>query len=320
VTDLTFLYNDPEMNEYDAQLLAPHPKPPVVESVVDKSVDYGVFLAQDIFNRGTSDGQERPQKGSDAIDKIAVIVSRPTKPGEMGDFSANEFEKRALLGFAPVYPDGSFRIKVPADTPIAWATLDNLDRGFVVKRTWLYVRPGEEFDKCVGCHEDRVGGEPEITNLSPMARDHEPTDLNITPDQYRIINYEHDVGPVVEAKCAGCHQPEYVVRYVKAPEPSNGIVIDTLPPPGDLDLTSVPDTVDMRDVFPKGYVSLSGESEDMEHQVVDPAFPRRSLLIDYVLGVGSQATKGTHPTGEYALTDEEKEMFNLWVLLGAQYR
>jgi hypothetical protein len=79
--NLTFLYNDPNTNEYDAQLLAPHPKPPVLASTLDRTVDYGVFLAQDVFNRGTNDGQERPQKGVDPIDSIAVLVARPTMAG-----------------------------------------------------------------------------------------------------------------------------------------------------------------------------------------------------------------------------------------------
>jgi hypothetical protein len=358
IVDLTFLYNDPTTNEYDAQLLAPRDKPPVIAPIVNKSVDYGVFLAQDVFNRGTSDGQERPAKGVDPIDKIAVIVGRPTMQGEMGDFSANEFEKRALLGFAPVYADGSFKIKVPADTPISFATLDEHDRGFVVKRTWLYVRPGEQFDRCVGCHEDRHKGDPIITNDNPIAATEEPTDLNITPAAYRVINYEADIAPIVQAKCEGCHQPTYVVRYEKRgadaaaagasggdalfmtasvglsatdrlehwlakdlPDSAPAVVIDTIPAPGDLDLTSVPDTTrEMNGIFPRAYVNLSGESEMTDHQVVTPAFPRRSLLIDYVLGLGSQASKGAHPIGENALTSEERELFNLWVLLGAQYR
>jgi hypothetical protein len=144
IKNLTFLYNDPTTNEYDAQLLAPHPRPPVIASTVDHSVNYGVFLAQDVFNRGTNDGQEVPVRGVDRIDSIAVIAARPTLQGEMNDFSANEFEKRALIGFAPVYSDGSFRIKVPADTPISFATLDTSGRGFVVKRTNLPVSPGEK--------------------------------------------------------------------------------------------------------------------------------------------------------------------------------
>src|SRR5205814_1554728 len=81
-------------------------KPPVIPSTIDRSVDYGVFLAQDVFNRGTNDGQEVPVKGVDPIDSIAVIAARPTMAGEMNDFSANDFEKRPLNGMAPVHPDG----------------------------------------------------------------------------------------------------------------------------------------------------------------------------------------------------------------------
>ena len=115
----------------------------------------------------------------DAIDSIAVMTARPTMAGEANDFSANDFEKRALIGFAPVYPDGSFRIKVPANTPISFATLDQDGRGFVVKRTHLYVRPGEEFTRCIGCHEDRVAGGPVPTNPTPMSGLLPAHDLNV---------------------------------------------------------------------------------------------------------------------------------------------
>jgi hypothetical protein len=304
VANMNFLYNDPNANEYDAQLLAPHPKPAVIASVVDHNVDYGVFLAQDVFNRGTNDGQERPVKGVDAIDSIAVIAARPTVPGEMNDFSANDFEKRALIGFAPVQPDGSFRIKVPADTPISFATLDRYGRGFVVKRTHLAVRPGEEFDKCVGCHEDRVAGGPVVTNPNPMAKMLPAHDLNIPKAQWMIIDYESTIGPIVAAKCASCH-------YAGC---------DTVPAAGTtLDLSAVPDTTTEMRIFPRGYINLSGDGMMAAHQVVDPPFPRRSILIDYVLGLGSHAAQGPHPTPT-TLTPQEKRQFNLWVMLGAQYK
>jgi hypothetical protein len=305
--NLTFLYNDPNANEYDAQLLAPRAKPPVVASTLNRSLDYGVFLAQDVFNRGTNDGQERPQRGVDAIDSIAVLVARPTIAGEMNDFSANEFEKRALLGMAPVYSDGSFRVRVPANTPISFATLDDQGRGFVVKRTHIYVRPGEEFDRCTGCHEDRIAGGPQPTNPNPMAALYPAHDLNLPPAQRQIINYEQTIGPIVAAKCVSCHQPTI-----------NGV--DTTAAAGNLDLTSVPDTTMMGRVFPRGYVNLSGESMSMTNQVVVPAFPRQSRLVDYVLGVGSRSGMGSHPAGPSALTAEERRRFNLWVLLGAQYK
>jgi hypothetical protein len=307
VRDMTFLYNDVNTNEYDAQLLAAHDKPPVVAPAVDHTQDSGIFLAQDVFNRGQGDGQEVPQRGVDPIDRLAVIVSRPTLQGEPQDFSANDFEKRALLGYAPVYSDGSFKIRVPADTPIAFATLDEHNRGFVVKRTWLYVRPGETFDQCVGCHEDRASGEPEPTNPNPIAASQPATDLSLDPSEYTIINYLNDIGPIVQAKCAVCHFTTITVDN------------DTIPAPANLDLTAEPDTVDMDQVFPRGYVNLSGEMMGEGPQVVEPAFPRRSVLIDAVLGLDSHAG-APHPDGAYALTGQEQELFNVWVLLGAQYR
>ncbi len=304
--NLTFLYNDPAAQEYDAQLLAPRPRPPVIPSTLNRSVDYGVFLAQDVFNRGLNDGQERPVRGVDAVDSIAVIAARPTRPGEMNDFSANEFEKRALIGMAPVDPDGSFRIRVPANTPISFATLDAQGRGFVVKRTHLYVRPGEEFDRCVGCHEDRAAGGPVPTNPNPMAASHAPFDLNLPASQFTVINYRDDIGPIVAAKCASCHRPVVV-------GPDTTVA-------GNLDLTAVPDTTDMGRIFPRGYLNLSGESMSMATQVVVPPFPRRSRLIDYVLGLGSRSGSGFHPTGADSLTARERRLFNLWVMLGAQYK
>jgi hypothetical protein len=306
IGNLTFLYNDPTTNEFDAQLLAPHSRPPVIASTVNHSVNYGEFLAQDVFNRGTGDGQEVPVRGTDALDSIAVIAARPTLVGEMNDFSANDFEKRAIIGFAPIQSDGSFRIRVPADTPISFATLDNLGRGFVVKRTHLYVRPGETFDRCAGCHEDRQAGGPVHTNPNPAAALLPAHDLNISPANFMVINYQNDIGPIVAAKCVSCHTPVIV-------GPDTTLA-------GNLDLTSVPDTIRMSRIFPRGYVNLSGEMMGTGPQVTDPAFPRRSRLIDYVLGVGSHAGLGSHPSGADSLTAVERRKFNLWVLLGAQYK
>jgi hypothetical protein len=303
IATLSFLYNDPATNEYDAQLLAPRARPPVIPSTIDRNVTWGEFLAQDVFNRGTNDGQERPRFGTDRIDSIAVIAARPTRPGEANQFSANEFEKRALIGFAPVQSDGSFRIRVPANTPISFATLDDQGRGFVVKRTHLYVRPGERFENCFGCHEDRGAGGPVPTNPNPAAALMPAHDLNVPSTAWQVLNFEQHIGPVVAAKCVSCHQP-------------NGLT----PPAGNLDLTSVPDTVRMNRIFPRAYVNLSGESMTMANQVVNPAFPRRSRLVDYVLGLGSRTGQGFHPTGVDSLSAEERRMFNLWVMLGAQYR
>lgn len=321
VNDLTFLYNDPAWNEYDAQLLAPHDPPPVIPSEVNPIEDSGVILAADVFNRATNDGQEVPRQGVDIINEVAIIAGIPTVQGEPNDFSANEFEKRALLGIAPVYSDGSFRIRVPADTPISWATLDTRRRAIVNKRTWMYVRPGEEISKCSGCHQDRLVNQTLVTNPNPMAAVQTPTDLNISPANYTYINYRDNIGPIIEAKCASCHFETYVQRdTIFPPDTTVVTVIDTIPPPGGLDLTSVPDTLMMTNqIFPRAYVNLSGESETAPRQVVNPAFPRRSPLIDYMMGIGEAAGQGPHPASG-PLTPAEQELITFWVMLGAQYR
>jgi len=305
IRDLTFLYNDPDWNEYDAQLLAAHPKPPVIAPTAVPGVDYGVLFADDVFFRSNVDGQEVPVQGGDAIDSVAVIVGIPTVQGEMNDFSANEFERRALLGFAPVNADGSFAIKVPANTPVSFATLDNLGRAFVNKRTWLYVQPGEQVTNCIGCHEDRhLATVP--TNPNPIAKTLPPTDLNVAPAGYRFINYRDHIGPLVGAKCVSCHITTYAG-------------VDTIPPAGGLDLSAVPDTTMEDRIFPRAYINLSGESEMGPRNVTVPGFPRRSILVDYVLGVGAAAGQGPHPDAA-ALSPGQRDLFKLWVMLGAQYR
>lgn len=323
LNDLTFLYNDPTTNEYDAQILRPRSKPPVIEDTIDPSLDYGTFTAMNVFNRGHNDGQETPVLGRDPIDRIAVIAARPTQVGERNDFSANMFEKRAFIGYAPVQADGSFSIRVPADTPITFATLDEYGRGFVVKRTWLSVRPGEHFDKCFGCHEDRTSSEPEAPANPPMARNLPSTDLSaasIAPEDYRIISWSENIGNIVRRKCVSCHTPgpdpdlphnPPLYRGEPFARPAGGL---------DLSLDVMVEAMENRGEFPLGYMNLSGESEMSERNVVQPAFPRRSILIDWVLGVGERAGEGPHPEGANALSAQERELFNLWVLMGAQYR
>ena len=98
--------------------------------------------------------------------------------------------------------------------------------------------------------------------------------------------------------------------------------VDTIPAAGNpLDLSAVPDTTTEMRIFPRGYINLSGEMMGSTGpQVTDPAFPRRSVLIDYVMGLGTHQAQGAHPTGPSALTPQEQQLFNFWVLLGAQYK
>jgi hypothetical protein len=68
-----------------------------------------------------------------------------------------EFEMQQILGYAPIEPDGSFKLAVPADTPIALSVVDSQGRAFQTHTNWIQVRPGER-RTCDGCHSPRRGG------------------------------------------------------------------------------------------------------------------------------------------------------------------
>ena len=59
---------------------------------------------------------------------------------------------REIAGYAPVEPDGSIKVKVPANIPLAISVLDRSGRRIGVRHeNWFQVRPGETM-QCTGCH------------------------------------------------------------------------------------------------------------------------------------------------------------------------
>jgi hypothetical protein len=77
--------------------------------------------------------------------------------GTRSAIGETEFEMQQILGYAPIEPDGSFKLQVPADTPIGLAVVDAQGRGFQTHTNWIQVRPGER-RTCDGCHSPRRGG------------------------------------------------------------------------------------------------------------------------------------------------------------------
>ncbi len=64
---------------------------------------------------------------------------------------------REILGYAPIEPDGSVMIKVPANVAFAVSVLDANGRRITPRhQDWLQVLPGETFE-CNGCHNPGSG-------------------------------------------------------------------------------------------------------------------------------------------------------------------
>lgn len=59
---------------------------------------------------------------------------------------------REIVGYAPIEPDGSVKIKVPANVPLTIGVLDKDGRRISNRhQSWFQVKPGETLE-CIGCH------------------------------------------------------------------------------------------------------------------------------------------------------------------------
>ncbi|NCP21581.1 MAG: hypothetical protein GW847_06245, partial [Zetaproteobacteria bacterium] len=74
------------------------------------------------------------------------------------------------LGIVSVEKDGSFYLKIIADTPFRIQTLDQNNRVVKGPGSWLYLRPSERRG-CVGCHEDP---EQVPENRQPLSANNNP--------------------------------------------------------------------------------------------------------------------------------------------------
>ena len=81
------------------------------------------------------------------------------------------FEQAQILGYAPIEPDGSFKLQVPADVPLAFNVVDSEGRAIQTHPNWIQVRPGER-RTCDGCHSPRRGASLNsgaVVNTQPRA-------------------------------------------------------------------------------------------------------------------------------------------------------
>jgi mono/diheme cytochrome c family protein len=159
-----------------------------------------------------------------------------------------DFEPQQILGYAPVEPDGSFKLQVPADVPLALAILDAQGRAIQTHLNWIQVRPGER-RTCDGCHSPRRGASINagaVVNTLPaslnptLAGQHQsgetlastrtrldPAALNLRSDPVFSDVWADTSKPGVTAR------PAIALRYsgnsnaqddLATPAPSNGVI------------------------------------------------------------------------------------------------
>ncbi len=101
----------------------------------------------------------RLEKAVSIPNKQTLNFDRNTAFGVAGNYM------REILGYVPIEPDGSVRVKVPANVAFQISVVDaNGQRLFAPHHAWLYLLPGEEV-KCNGCHVPQAQ-QTQVTGLS----------------------------------------------------------------------------------------------------------------------------------------------------------
>ncbi|HET7863876.1 MAG TPA: hypothetical protein VFL86_05655 [Burkholderiaceae bacterium] len=152
---------------------------------------------------------------------IRAVAPPSSTMGLRSAIGETDFEQQQILGYAPVEPDGSFKLKVPADTPLALSIVDAKGRAFQTHTNWIQVRPGER-RTCDGCHSPRRGGSlnsGNVVNTMPaalnptLAGDHQsgetmaslrtrkfPAALELSPDMIYTDDWADTSKPGVTAR------------------------------------------------------------------------------------------------------------------------
>src|ERR1022692_408070 len=94
------------------------------------------------------------------IEKAVEIPDKTVRKINASAFGPAGMGMREILGYAPIQPDGSVQVQVPANVPFIVEVLDQNGRRVAAQHTsWLQVVPGET-KTCNGCHMPPNGNAP----------------------------------------------------------------------------------------------------------------------------------------------------------------
>lgn len=186
------LHEDPRFHELQARLVRPRPRPDGHSTVVNMTATNGTIYGLNCY---TADSRLASGMRTGEVKRVRFIegVVAGTAGGTL---------PRRLVGEAPVEPDGSFNVEVPASTPLLLQSLD--ERGLALATCgWIWVQP-KETRGCIGCHEDpeRI---PENEYVLALRRP--STQLTLPPTARRTVTFRDHIAPLLREQCAlaDCH-------------------------------------------------------------------------------------------------------------------
>ena len=318
------VYNDPNYQALNPVYVEPRPVPPVIpDHNIDRRVTYGTLLCLNAY-LGQTDKEAFIKPGQ--IRRVRIIEGfgvedkserfRTLVPGigfsSFGSStnSISNFEQKRVVGEAPVASDGSFFVKVPADTVLHLQVVDENGMALQDALTWIWVRPNEH-RTCVGCHERR--SQPPLLDSVPLAATAGPVDLTTPPEKRRTVDFRRDLMPIIEKRCTGCHN---------ATDKAGGLDLSGGNELVFIERASRPDQSYriMGAFFNKAYLSLCAPGDFRIGKYIYPGLARRSPLIWRLYGYDFEHQVPIEQCPpDQPLSDQEKRLFALWIDLGAQW-
>jgi hypothetical protein len=197
------LFHQPGFHCVDIHALAAHPGVQGRSSVVGfRYKNSGVFFC---LNSYISQLPAISNLPAGLVKQVRIIAGRPITTASQptrGSGFRNVSGNKWTLGIAPVAADGSFHIRVPAQTPLSFQLLDAQGMALATQLSWSWVMPGESRG-CIGCHED-----PELVppNVLAQAVIQPEVRLDANPDSIFRPSYRQMINPLVNARCLACHR------------------------------------------------------------------------------------------------------------------
>lgn len=198
------VFDSPDYHDVQAVVLRARQRPDGHSTVVDPKFDTGVFYGLNAYD---ADARMAPHLPAGTVKRARFIegILQPATSEQSAKAEKWPFVPRRLIGEAPVEPDGSFNVEVPADTPLLLQTLD--ERGLALATCgWIWVKP-KESRGCIGCHEDPERA-PENEYVMALRR---PSNRLVLPAaQRRSISFRDPIAPLLRRHCASaeCHGGE----------------------------------------------------------------------------------------------------------------
>lgn len=167
---LRLLYNDPATADFEPRPVFARSRPPVLASRRREQGYSGQFVCASVFTTQEKDVAARGRYIR-VIEGVPVFARHSTQTNEHEVWKNHGGTLARVLGTAPLAPDGSFFVDVPADRLMQFQVLDSDRRVLGNQLTWMYTR-ADETKSCVGCHEipntAPPGGAPMAMRLGPV--------------------------------------------------------------------------------------------------------------------------------------------------------